>query len=253
ATLANQDRHPLKFTGHERDFFAGGESDDLDYMHARYCDPFGGRFLSTDPVGGEPNLPQSWNRYAYVQNNPINAVDPDGEVALPLVFAAAVVGGALLSPDPANAPAPGDPLIEGGASELRGGAYAAGFFSLVRSLLAIGLDFGGSTPSEPPPARARHFTSKDGARGIKEDMAIDPSRGDPLGVDVEVEPFGPPSTAKGELGADKGDRFVEFDLPEGSVPHPNIGPRNTRRIPTDTPLDISGLNPVFRRASWFGL
>jgi hypothetical protein len=37
-----------------------------------------GRFLSVDPGGSNPSRPQSWNRYAYVQNNPINAVDPDG-------------------------------------------------------------------------------------------------------------------------------------------------------------------------------
>ncbi|MCP3995360.1 MAG: RHS repeat-associated core domain-containing protein, partial [bacterium] len=79
ATLANQDRHPMKFTGHERDFFASGESDDLDYMHARYCSPHLSRFMSLDPVLGDPAVPQSWNRYSYVRNNPMNAVDPTGE------------------------------------------------------------------------------------------------------------------------------------------------------------------------------
>jgi len=49
-------------------------------MHARYCSPWAGRFLSTDPVGGTPGLPQSWNRYSYVRNNPLNLVDPTGEV-----------------------------------------------------------------------------------------------------------------------------------------------------------------------------
>ncbi len=50
ATRPAQDDLPLKFTGHERDFYADGESDDLDYMHARFCDPRLGRFLSVDPV-----------------------------------------------------------------------------------------------------------------------------------------------------------------------------------------------------------
>jgi hypothetical protein len=29
-------------------------------------------------MGGVPELPQSWNRYTYVQNNPMNRVDPFG-------------------------------------------------------------------------------------------------------------------------------------------------------------------------------
>jgi RHS repeat-associated protein len=40
-----------------------------------------GRFLSPDPAGmGSVDLrnPQSWNRYAYVVNNPLAAVDPTG-------------------------------------------------------------------------------------------------------------------------------------------------------------------------------
>ncbi|MCP3998926.1 MAG: RHS repeat-associated core domain-containing protein [bacterium] len=78
ATLANQDRHPMKFTGHERDFFAPGESDDLDYMHARYCSPHLSRFMSVDPVLGNPAIPQSWNRFVYARNNPVRYVDPDG-------------------------------------------------------------------------------------------------------------------------------------------------------------------------------
>ena len=78
ATRPAQNDLPLKFTGHERDFYADGASDDLDYMHARFCDPRVGRFLSVDPVLGSPDLPQSWNRYAYVQGNPLIYIDPDG-------------------------------------------------------------------------------------------------------------------------------------------------------------------------------
>lgn len=39
--------------------------------------PFG-RFLSVDPILGNLLQPQSWNRYAYVLNNPINRIDPSG-------------------------------------------------------------------------------------------------------------------------------------------------------------------------------
>lgn len=49
-------------------------------MLARYNGPSLARFLSVDPLGSSvrPELPQSWNRYTYVQNNPINSFDPDG-------------------------------------------------------------------------------------------------------------------------------------------------------------------------------
>ena len=72
----------MKFTGHERDFNSGsGTGDDLDYMHARYCNPNLGRFLSVDPkVRLRPiKLTQLWGRYSYAAGNPIKFVDPDGE------------------------------------------------------------------------------------------------------------------------------------------------------------------------------
>ena len=50
-------------------------------MHARFCDPRLGRFLSLDPVRGSPGKPQSWNRYAYVAGNPIRYWDPKGREA----------------------------------------------------------------------------------------------------------------------------------------------------------------------------
>ena len=70
----------LKFTGHERDFAA--DRPPLDYMHARYYEPRLGRFLSVDPTweSAELEKPQSWNRYAYVMNNPVNMTDPDGRI-----------------------------------------------------------------------------------------------------------------------------------------------------------------------------
>jgi uncharacterized protein RhaS with RHS repeats len=49
-------------------------------MHARYYNPHLGRFLSVDPVGGEVASTQSWNRYAYVRNNPLLKTDPLGRV-----------------------------------------------------------------------------------------------------------------------------------------------------------------------------
>ena len=69
-----------KFTGHERDDHGNDNAaDDLDYMHARYYGTHLCRFLSVDPArSADPKVPQSWNRYAYAQGNPLKFVDPDG-------------------------------------------------------------------------------------------------------------------------------------------------------------------------------
>lgn len=79
ATAFNQDAERMKFTGHERDLASlAGPGDDLDYMHARFSSPLTGRFTSVDPLGGKPEVPQSWNRYAYALGNPLKYVDPSG-------------------------------------------------------------------------------------------------------------------------------------------------------------------------------
>jgi RHS repeat-associated protein len=64
-----------KFAGKERD----GESG-LDNFGARYFASTLGRFQSPDPLlnSGKPWEPQSWNRYAYVDNNPLRYTDPLG-------------------------------------------------------------------------------------------------------------------------------------------------------------------------------
>ena len=53
----------------------------VDYMHARFCSPHLGRFLSMDPVGGNRRDSRTWNRYSYVLNNPIVFTDPTGMFA----------------------------------------------------------------------------------------------------------------------------------------------------------------------------
>jgi len=78
---SERDAERMKFTGHERDF--GSRPDqDLDYMHARFYASGAARFLSADPVlqvKQASQSPQGWNRYSYVRNNPINAIDPTGK------------------------------------------------------------------------------------------------------------------------------------------------------------------------------
>ena len=53
----------------------------LDYAMNRYYSSTLGRFLSPDPYSGSMNRanPQSFNRYAYVENDPVNGNDPTGQ------------------------------------------------------------------------------------------------------------------------------------------------------------------------------
>jgi RHS repeat-associated protein len=50
----------------------------LNHMKGRVQDAFAGRFLSPDPYVSQPVDTQSYNRYAYVQNNPLTYTDPSG-------------------------------------------------------------------------------------------------------------------------------------------------------------------------------
>lgn len=66
---------PYAYTGREWDRETG-----LYYYRARYYDPMEGRFIGKDPIGfagGDVNL------YGYVQNNPVNLIDPNGLIGVP--------------------------------------------------------------------------------------------------------------------------------------------------------------------------
>lgn len=65
------------FTGQDQDTAVGV----FDFLFRRY-DPVAGRWLSPDPKGWgavSTDYPQSLNRYAYVQNDPMRLTDPDGQ------------------------------------------------------------------------------------------------------------------------------------------------------------------------------
>ena len=48
------------------------------YLRARYYDPEIGRFLRRDSYRGDSFSPLFQNIYTYVENNPVNFVDPSG-------------------------------------------------------------------------------------------------------------------------------------------------------------------------------
>jgi len=78
------------YTGREWDKELG-----LYYYRARYYDPMEGRFISKDPIsfaGGDVNV------YRYVQNDPINFIDPDGKFAvIPVALFIAKYGGSIIA------------------------------------------------------------------------------------------------------------------------------------------------------------
>jgi len=77
------DNNRKKFTGYQRDTETG-----LDYTQARYYGNTQGRFTSPDPFSGSATIanPQTFNRYAYCGNNPVNSTDPSGLAAGGLLF-----------------------------------------------------------------------------------------------------------------------------------------------------------------------
>ena len=68
------------FTGQNQDLTPGSSGLLYDFPY-REMHNIQGRWLSPDPAGinaAAPTIPQSWNRYSYVMNDPLRFVDPTG-------------------------------------------------------------------------------------------------------------------------------------------------------------------------------
>lgn len=74
AELLGNDRQSIGFTGYEKDQATG-----LYYAGARFYDPLIGRFVTRDPVRGDPRNPVTLNPYVYANANPTFFVDPTGK------------------------------------------------------------------------------------------------------------------------------------------------------------------------------
>jgi RHS repeat-associated protein len=73
------------FTGQNQDLTPGSTGLLYDFLY-REQHSTQGRWISPDPAGVnavDPTNPQSWNRYAYVSNMPLNSVDPVGLLRYP--------------------------------------------------------------------------------------------------------------------------------------------------------------------------
>ena len=80
------------FTGKEKDTESG-----LVYYGARYYNPSTTRFTQPDSVISDIYNPQSLNRYAYTENNPISRIDPSGHNPILAIGATWALVGAVFS------------------------------------------------------------------------------------------------------------------------------------------------------------
>jgi RHS repeat-associated protein len=84
----------LWFTGTQEE-----EAFGISYFGARWYDPGIGRFMGVDPIGFNSDDIQSFNRYAYADNNPYVYVDPDGKLPIAplIIFVAKEVAAEVVS------------------------------------------------------------------------------------------------------------------------------------------------------------
>jgi RHS repeat-associated protein len=135
-----------KFGTYMRDDFS-----ELDYAEQRYYSSALGRFITPDPYAGSVLLgnPDTWNRYAYVKNDPVNNADPHGLAPYHNI------SGGWVSPEQVpcpNVPEPGQVLTNGPAVYTRDVFYKESEGQYYQALL-YSLDQDGDPVWYVPPSR----------------------------------------------------------------------------------------------------
>ncbi|MEE4265201.1 MAG: RHS repeat-associated core domain-containing protein [Desulfobacteraceae bacterium] len=135
--LGSGDGDHFKFTGKEFEDHTG-----LFYFEARYYDPVVGRFISVDPMRGNPSSPVSLNRYVYGLNNPLRYMDPDGRVpliAIPFFMYAYQAQIAMIAGASATAAYPTNPMVPDSLVRLNNDMIRAqqGFFYMLLGLAEL--------------------------------------------------------------------------------------------------------------------
>ena len=132
----------FRFTGQRFDPETGGATNEpsgLYYYRARMYSPTLGRFMQPDPVGYQSGV----HLYAYVGNDPLNNVDPQGLWGFGLQASASVEAGAIVAGAGATGSVGGG-IFWGGSQGLNVGGYASG------GAFAGGPGYGASYPAVQP-------------------------------------------------------------------------------------------------------
>ena len=141
------------FTGHEH-------YTDLNIinMNGRLYDPVIARFFSPDNFVQAPDFTQSYNRYSYCLNNPLQYVDPSGESFIAAAFAIGALTNVFFQMITGNINSAGDFLFSAGIGGLAGMAGAAAG-SAAASAVGIGGFLGGAASGAASGAVAGSITS----------------------------------------------------------------------------------------------
>jgi RHS repeat-associated protein len=91
-TAANPSLTPLL---HNSEMYGSGSG--MYYLRARSYDPGVGRFTSVDPVAGRLDQPETLHRYIFGANDPVNNVDPSGELSLAATIGVVAIIGILVA------------------------------------------------------------------------------------------------------------------------------------------------------------
>jgi len=169
--------------GNEKYSFTGKEKDkltDFYYFEARYYNPEFKHFTQADIATPDLYTPQMLNRYAYVLNNPLKFVDPNGKNPLLAIVGLTVIAVGLVSPIIATLRDPGIDnsevnelarwkqidTFDQNVNQLQGtgGTESPGFPSMpVKNLYA-------STSYSLSNSYARNVYKKEGIKGVRREI-----------------------------------------------------------------------------------